>query len=1657
MRRAILVYVFVTAFLAFCALGARAVTLPFAVDGGGPAAESYVADVDFSGGNTSSTTATIDTSAVSNPAPQAVYQTERYGAFTYTIPGLTPNATYNVALHFAEIYWSSAGQRTFNVVINGTQVLTNFDIIAAAGAPKKAIVKSFSTTANSSGQIVIQFTNGTADLPKISGIVITVATESPYSGTAAVIPGTIQAENYDLGGEGVAYHVTSINGSGNSYRSDGVDLETTADTGGGYDLGWTAGGQWFKYTVNVATAGTYSVACRVAAAAAVGTTAGSFHIQNASGTNLSGAVSVPGTGGWQTWSTINATVTLPAGTQTIEVYQDTGGFNFNYFKFSQNSPAAPSALTASAGNGQVTLSWTGSAGATSYNVYRGTSAGGEGSTAIATGVTGTSFVNTGLTNGTAYYYKVAAVSGGGTSAMSNEASATPLPPTPSAPTGLAASAADTKVTLSWTASSGATSYNVYRGTTAGGESTTPVASNLTAGTTYTDTGLTDGTAYYYVVKAVNQGGVSPASNEASATPEPPAPAAPTGLAATAGNSSVSVAWTASSGATSYNVYRGTTAGGESVIPVATGITTAAYTDSAVTNGTTYYYTVAAVNVGGTSAMSNEASATPQSPVPPAPAGLSAIGGNTQVLLNWTASANATSYNIYRGATGGGELSTAIATGVTAVNYADTGVTNGTTYYYVVKAVDGAGISAASNEASAIPHIGAPVGGVYAQLPGTLQMENYDSGGQGIGYSVGAVNGNANYYRPDGVDLETCFDDGNGYDVGWASAGQWFSYTVEVNNAGAYTVSFRVAGSGGTCHLLNAAGVSLTGPVTVPNTNGWQNWSTITANVTLPAGVQTLTFYEDTGGYNINYMTFAYKGTAGPTGLAASGQNQQVYLLWNAISGATSYNLYRSTSPGGEGTTPVVTGISGATYTDTAVTNGVTYYYQVAAVSSSGVTGLSNESSATPTTEGPYGGTPWAIPGTVQVENYDVGGLGVGYNDADPTNDGGQYRSDGVDIEYTGDLSGGYDVGWTGAGEWLNYTVNVTGGGNYVAQVRIASNGPGGTFHFNVDGVSATSEVTIPDTGGWQVWDTLSTPITLTAGQHVVRLVLDSNGSGGGVGNFNWFTIGPAPASPNFGSNVFIFNPSMPASSMQKTIDTVYEQQQFSQFGSNRCALLFQPGAYNVDVPVGYYTQVLGLGQLPDGTTINGYVQQNAALNGNNATCNFWTGMENLAINPVDSGGTDQWAVSQADPVRRVHVKGNLVLAQNWGYGSGGFLADSVIDGQVNSESQQQWISRNDQWGSWSGSSWNMVFVGDTNSPSGTFPSPPYTVIGQTPAVREKPTLTVDANGNYSVFVSATRTVSQGTTWGAGSPAGQYIPISKFYIAQPGVDNASSINAALSQGMNLILTPGMYILNGTIQVTQPNTVVLGLGLPTLVAKNGITALSVADVDGVVVAGVMIDASTPSSPVLMQVGPAGSTVDHSANPTTLDDLFFRVGGGEGGQATVSLQINSNNVICDDIWAWRADHGNGVGWTNNTAANGVVVNGNNVTMYGLAVEHYQQYQTLWNGNGGQLYFYQCECPYDVPNQSGWMDGTINGYAAYKVSNSVTSHQAYGLGIYCNFWNNSVVLDSAIEAPTTGSNFTDMVTISLGGQGQITHIVNGAGNTVNSSSGKATLMQYP
>jgi len=600
-----------------------------------------------------------------------------------------------------------------------------------------------------------------------------------------------------------------------------------------------------------------------------------------------------------------------------------------------------------------------------------------------------------------------------------------------------------------------------------------------------------------------------------------------------------------------------------------------------------------------------------------------------------------------------------------------------------------------------------------------------------------------------------------------------------------------------------------------------------------------------------------------------------------------------------------------------------------------------------------------------------------------------------------------------------YQIQVSANGTSWTNVYSTTTGAGGTETLTVSGTGRYVRVygTARHTGyGYSLWE------------------FQVYGPGGGTT--------PPPGGGDLGPNVKVFDPSMSSGSIQSQLDSIFSQQESNQFGSQRYALLFKPGSYNVNANIGFYTSIAGLGRNVDDVNINGAVNVDAGWFGGNATQNFWRSAENLSVTP--SGGQDRWAVAQAAPFRRMHIRGDLRLEPSgYGWASGGYIADSKIDGSVLPYSQQQWLTRDSQIGGWGNGVWNMVFSGVEGAPAQSFPNPPYTTLSNSPVTREKPYLYVDSSNNYNVLVPNLRNNSRGTTWASGSTPGTSIPLSQFYVAPPG-DSAATINSALASGLNLLFTPGIYHVSQSINVTRANTVVLGLGYSTIIPDGGVTPMTVADVDGVKIAGLLFDAGTTNSPVLLQVGPNGSAgTGHSGNPTSIQDVFFRIGGAGAGKATQSLVVNSSNTIIDHIWAWRADHGSGVGWTTNTADTGLTVNGNNVTAYGLFVEHYQKYNVVWNGQGGKTIFFQNELPYDPPNQASYMNGSLRGYAAYKVADSVTSHEGWGLGSYCNFdVDPSVVDEHSFEVPNnSGVRFHDLLTVSLGGKGVINHVINSTG----------------
>ena len=571
-----------------------------------------------------------------------------------------------------------------------------------------------------------------------------------------------------------------------------------------------------------------------------------------------------------------------------------------------------------------------------------------------------------------------------------------------------------------------------------------------------------------------------------------------------------------------------------------------------------------------------------------------------------------------------------------------------------------------------------------------------------------------------------------------------------------------------------------------------------------------------------------------------------------------------------------------------------------------------------------------------------------------------------------------------------------------------------------------------------------------------------------------------------GPNVMIFDPSMPTSQIQATVDAIANAQVSNQFGSARWALLFKPGTYGsatapLNFQVGYYTSVAGLGLSPNDVVINGSINvyNQCDASGCVALNNFWRSLSNLTINVTQQNfgcyTGNFWAVSQAAPMRRANITGGNLTLMDYctgpSFASGGFIADSQFSGgTVINGSQQQWIVRNSNLDGWTNGVWNQVFSGVVGAPANCFPASacggPYTTLAASPVTRESPYPYLDANGHYKVFVPAVQTNSTGTTWGSdGHGTGTSQPIERFFIAKPNYP-AYVMNIALALGFNLILTPGIYHLDRTLVVSRPDTIVLGLGFPTLVPDNGLIAMSIADVPGVKVSGVMFDAGPVSSPVLLQVGTPNAHRSNPANPTTLSDVFFRIGGATAGKAKVSLVVNSDNVVLDDVWAWRADHGNGVSWTLNTADTGLIVNGDNVTAYGLFVEHYQKSEVIWNGNGGNVIFFQNEMPYDPPSQAAWMEApSVFGWPALKVADSVTSFSGYGMGSY-SFFNQGldIFASNAFEVPGSlpAGSLHDLLTIFLdasNGRGGILNVVNGVGgsSTIANPDVPVTVVNFP
>jgi hypothetical protein len=590
-----------------------------------------------------------------------------------------------------------------------------------------------------------------------------------------------------------------------------------------------------------------------------------------------------------------------------------------------------------------------------------------------------------------------------------------------------------------------------------------------------------------------------------------------------------------------------------------------------------------------------------------------------------------------------------------------------------------------------------------------------------------------------------------------------------------------------------------------------------------------------------------------------------------------------------------------------------------------------------------------------------------------------------------------------------------------------------------------------------------------------------------------------------GPDVCVFSSSMGQATIQTDLNAIATQQVpvASQFDSQRYAIFFEPGTYGsatnpLVFQVGYYTEVAGLGYLPQDTVIDGAIDVfntlcTAGTSDCNSDDNFWRSLSNLTLNVdlpssppayappnLDAYGAgcansaEMWSASQASPIRRAIINGNVVLqdyCSSDNYASGGFVADSDISGDLDFYGNQQYMVRNSDIGGANGCPnglWNMVYSGVVGAPSPAFSGScqQNTVVATSPVTEEEPFLYTDSSGGYHVFVPAVQQNTSGPSWSSGTEAGTSVAFSRFFVASPSTP-VLVINAALALGSDLVLTPGVYDLDQPIVVSRPGTIVLGLGFATLVPQDGNAAMIVGPNVGVKLSGLIIDAGPVTSPVLLSVGVPGLSAGTAANPDTIQDVFFRIGGAETTPvgAKVSLLDNADNSIIDDVWAWRADHGNDVGWTANAADTGVVVTGNDVTAYGLAVEHYQKDEVIWSGQGGTDIFFQNELPYDPPSQSAWMASpSQDGYPAFLVTPNVGTFTGYGMGSYVVFIDTSATLydTEAFQAPDTpGVQFNDVFTVWIAGSGGDDSVINGTGgpdtSTDPGNQDPADVASYP
>jgi hypothetical protein len=588
-------------------------------------------------------------------------------------------------------------------------------------------------------------------------------------------------------------------------------------------------------------------------------------------------------------------------------------------------------------------------------------------------------------------------------------------------------------------------------------------------------------------------------------------------------------------------------------------------------------------------------------------------------------------------------------------------------------------------------------------------------------------------------------------------------------------------------------------------------------------------------------------------------------------------------------------------------------------------------------------------------------------------------------------------------------------------------------------------------------------------------VVESVASGSRSEQFGFAEDGGADErQPDFGPHVIIIDTSMPTAVINELLAAT-SSALFRQ-------VFFMPGTYGSDAgqdepdsapdivlaAVPACTAFAGLGALPADTKINGALYVNPS--GFASLGTFYRSLTNMSINPIQPGvapHTLNWVTSQTSPFRRVNLEGHLDLEgqppASPAFGSN--FANTRIEGDVlagngrntvvgpGQFSQGMYFLRNcELGGEWSGFGGMFVFSGvegarhhDFGPATAQSPSGDRVVLDATPVSREAPFVYV-AGGRYMVFVPRAVNDTRGVNWSVDAHVGESIPIGEFHLARP-ADTAAQINAQLTQGKHLILTPGRYLLDEPLRIDNPGTVVLGLGFATLEPVAGTAAVLVGDVPGVILSCFKIDAGTVNSDVLLQVGTAGTKSGSAPDPTTLTDIH--VGVPNPGSATTSTIINQDHVLIDGSWMKRADSG----WTTALADHGLIVGGEHVSVYGMWLEHYQKAQILWSGNHGRAVFLQNEPPYDPPEQAAWMNGEKEGYPFLKIADDVTSFRADGVHTWARFSagseTNTCYVSSAIETPVIDGvsfNATMAGVISYpNSRGGYRHVFNDVGAAVD------------